>query len=109
MDKTLNSNYSEEEAMRLLSVALLCAHPSPNLRPAMSAVTRMLMGEIDVPTPTNDVFESRDWIVGALRKLSFDSATKNSQSHQSPSSSNQDDKAVLLAPFSSSLSDFSGT
>ncbi|KAK3440684.1 hypothetical protein EUGRSUZ_B00960 [Eucalyptus grandis] len=38
MDPRLGSNYSEEEAMRMLNLALLCTNPTPTLRPPMSSV-----------------------------------------------------------------------
>ncbi|KAI3815072.1 hypothetical protein L1987_14726 [Smallanthus sonchifolius] len=42
VDPRLGSNYSKEEAMRMLNIALLCTDPSPTIRPAMSAVVSML-------------------------------------------------------------------
>ncbi|KAI3774930.1 hypothetical protein L1987_49494 [Smallanthus sonchifolius] len=50
VDPGLGSNYSKEEAMRMLNIALLCTNPSPTLRPAMSAVVSMLEGKIPVQT-----------------------------------------------------------
>ncbi|PKA54598.1 putative LRR receptor-like serine/threonine-protein kinase [Apostasia shenzhenica] len=42
MDPDLRSEFSEEEAMLLLNVALLCTNASPSLRPAMSTVVSLL-------------------------------------------------------------------
>nr|DAD37733.1 TPA_asm: hypothetical protein HUJ06_008374 [Nelumbo nucifera] len=48
VDPILESNYSKEEAMTMLNLALLCTNPSPSLRPLMSTVVRMLEGKISV-------------------------------------------------------------
>ncbi|XP_059435610.1 probable LRR receptor-like serine/threonine-protein kinase At1g07650 isoform X2 [Corylus avellana] len=44
VDPKLGSNFSKEEAVRIIKVALLCTNPSPTLRPTMSAVVSMLEG-----------------------------------------------------------------
>ncbi|XP_022978851.1 probable LRR receptor-like serine/threonine-protein kinase At1g53430 [Cucurbita maxima] len=51
VDPDLGSNYSSEEAMRMLNIALLCTNPSPTLRPTMSSVVSMLEGNIPVQAP----------------------------------------------------------
>ncbi|GAB2284351.1 hypothetical protein Dimus_018807 [Dionaea muscipula] len=51
VDPSLGSDYSEEEAMILLNLALLCTNPSPTLRPKMSSVVSMILGEIPVQAP----------------------------------------------------------
>ncbi|KAL0443627.1 UNVERIFIED_CONTAM: putative LRR receptor-like serine/threonine-protein kinase [Sesamum latifolium] len=51
VDPSLGSNYSKEEAKRMLNLALLCANPSPTLRPTMSSVVSMLDGKIPVQAP----------------------------------------------------------
>ena len=45
VDPNLGSNFSKEESLRILKVALLCTNPSPALRPTMSAVVSMLEGQ----------------------------------------------------------------
>ncbi|VVA29383.1 Hypothetical predicted protein, partial [Prunus dulcis] len=45
VDPKLGSQFKKEEAMRMIKVALLCANPSPALRPTMSAVVSMLEGQ----------------------------------------------------------------
>ncbi|CAN6553263.1 unnamed protein product [Malus baccata var. baccata] len=45
VDRKLGSEFNKEEAMRMIKVALLCANPSPALRPSMSAVVSMLEGQ----------------------------------------------------------------
>ncbi|TQE00748.1 hypothetical protein C1H46_013687 [Malus baccata] len=44
VDPMLGSEFNEEEAMRMIKVALLCTNRSPTLRPTMSAVVSMLEG-----------------------------------------------------------------
>ena len=47
-DPDLKSNFSKEEALKIMKVALLCTNPSPTLRPTMSAVVSMLEGQTAV-------------------------------------------------------------
>lgn len=51
VDPALGSDYSEEEALRMLNLALLCTNPSSTLRPSMSAAISMLEGKIEVRAP----------------------------------------------------------
>ncbi|KAL1537954.1 putative LRR receptor-like serine/threonine-protein kinase [Salvia divinorum] len=51
VDPSLGSDYSKKEALRMLNLALLCANPSPTLRPTMSSAVRMLEGKIPVQAP----------------------------------------------------------
>ncbi|KAK7824636.1 putative lrr receptor-like serine/threonine-protein kinase [Quercus suber] len=46
VDPELGSDFSKEEALRMIKVALLCTNPSPVLRPVMTAVVNMLEGRI---------------------------------------------------------------
>ncbi|KAJ4726421.1 Protein kinase superfamily protein [Melia azedarach] len=48
VDASLNGDYDVEEAHRYLKIALLCTQDLPKLRPSMSTVVEMLIGEIDV-------------------------------------------------------------
>ncbi|PQQ01641.1 hypothetical protein Pyn_33241 [Prunus yedoensis var. nudiflora] len=48
VDPRLGSNFSKEEAIRMVKVALLCTNPAPALRPTMSAVVSMLEGKTAV-------------------------------------------------------------
>ncbi|CAN6689606.1 unnamed protein product [Malus baccata var. baccata] len=48
VDPRLGSQFSKEEAIRMVKVALLCTNSAPALRPTMSAVVRMLEGETAV-------------------------------------------------------------
>ena len=45
MDHNLQKSYNEQEVEMMIQVALLCTQPSPDDRPSMSEVVRMLEGE----------------------------------------------------------------
>lgn len=45
IDRNLNGNYVIQEVEMMIQVALLCTQSSPEDRPAMSEVVRMLEGE----------------------------------------------------------------
>ncbi|KAI5441407.1 hypothetical protein KIW84_010758 [Lathyrus oleraceus] len=51
VDPSLGSNYSAEEAMRMLQLALLCTNSSPTLRAPMSSVMSMLEGNTPIQAP----------------------------------------------------------
>lgn len=48
IDKTMGEDCDPEEACRYLKIGLICTQGMGKLRPSMSAVVRMLKGEIDV-------------------------------------------------------------
>ncbi|KAL0550948.1 hypothetical protein IC582_010016 [Cucumis melo] len=54
VDPALGSDYSSEEAMVMLNVALLCTNASPTLRPLMSQVVSMLEGRTPVQALLSD-------------------------------------------------------
>jgi len=54
VDSNLGSNYSKEESLQILNLALICTSQSPALRPPMSMVVSMLEGEIPVPAPSRN-------------------------------------------------------
>ncbi|XP_021275178.1 probable LRR receptor-like serine/threonine-protein kinase At1g07650 isoform X2 [Herrania umbratica] len=54
VDPDLGSEYSSEEAMVMLNVALLCTNASPTLRPTMSQVVSMLEGRTAVQDILSD-------------------------------------------------------
>lgn len=81
VDPDIGSNYSSEEAMRMLNIALLCTNPSPTLRPAMSSVVSMLEGKIAVQAPIiKRTSSGQDPRFRAFEKLSHDSRSQISSS-----------------------------
>lgn len=54
VDPNLGAEYSSEEAMVMLNVALLCTNASPTLRPTMSQVVSMLEGRTAVQDLLSD-------------------------------------------------------
>lgn len=54
VDPALGSEYSSEEAMTILNVALLCTNAAPTLRPTMSQVVSMLEGRTSVQDLLSD-------------------------------------------------------
>ncbi|RDY02142.1 putative LRR receptor-like serine/threonine-protein kinase [Mucuna pruriens] len=54
VDPDLGSEYSNEEVMVVLNVALLCTNASPTLRPTMSQVVSMLEGWTDIQNLLSD-------------------------------------------------------
>ncbi|MBA0866272.1 hypothetical protein Goshw_019541 [Gossypium schwendimanii] len=74
VDPSLGSKYSNEEALRLLNIALLCTNPSPTLRPSMSSVVSMMEGKIPVQAPLIKRKDAdRDARFKAFEMLSHDS------------------------------------
>ncbi|WVZ77197.1 hypothetical protein U9M48_025092 [Paspalum notatum var. saurae] len=60
VDRRLGSDYSQEQALRLLNVALLCTNTSPTQRPRMSSVVKMLCGQIPIEIVPDDDDLSED-------------------------------------------------
>ncbi|XP_028763745.1 probable LRR receptor-like serine/threonine-protein kinase At1g53430 [Neltuma alba] len=71
VDPRLGSNYSQDEAMRMLNLALLCTNLSPTLRPSMSSVVSMLEGKTPIQAPIN---KHKDQYA-RFKMLSYDSQT----------------------------------
>ncbi|CAN6443546.1 unnamed protein product [Victoria cruziana] len=84
VDPSLGTNYSKEEALRMLKVSLICTSPSPTLRPSMSTVVSMLEGRAAVhePAPVSGVYLSDDW--RRLRATSASFLTNGSGSPLEP-------------------------
>ncbi|KAK4492968.1 hypothetical protein RD792_000295 [Penstemon davidsonii] len=79
VDPILGSNYSKKEALRMLNLSLLCANPSPTLRPSMSSVVSMLEGKIPVQAPVvkrDGQMNVEDMRFRAIEVLSQDSQTR---------------------------------
>ena len=55
------TTFDENEAARVIGVALLCIQASPALRPTMSRVVAMLAGDIEVSTVASKPGYLTDW------------------------------------------------
>ncbi|XP_074293308.1 putative LRR receptor-like serine/threonine-protein kinase At1g53430 [Silene latifolia] len=75
VDPTLGQSYSEEEALRLLNLALLCTNPSPSLRPSVSSVVCMIDGKIPVQASTVKLSGTNDQLVKDNQTNAQDIAT----------------------------------
>ncbi|GFS37076.1 leucine-rich repeat transmembrane protein kinase [Actinidia rufa] len=82
------SEFKEEEVKRVIGVALLCTQTSPQLRPSMSRVVAMLLGDIKVSAVTSRPGYLTDWKFNDTSFMSSDvSNVKNEHSHYSSSTS----------------------
>ncbi|XLR64908.1 hypothetical protein S83_015580 [Arachis hypogaea] len=61
VDLSLEGNYPAEEACKLLKIGLLCAQASPELRPSMSQVVKMIKdnNQEQISEPTQPPFLNR--------------------------------------------------
>lgn len=90
VDPRLGSGYSEEEAMEMLNLALLCASPSPTLRPSMSSVVGMLQGAIPVQPPAVKCGGADEEAVGGSGLLMDGPWLGSSVSHSTSKEESQD-------------------
>ncbi|KAL8087885.1 hypothetical protein AgCh_037864 [Apium graveolens] len=78
VDPILGSNYSKEEAIRLLDIALLCTNQSATLRPSMSTTVSMIEGKTKVQAPVVSRTRTEDEMrFKAFEKLAYDSQTES--------------------------------
>uniref|UniRef100_A0A0A9CUU7 Serine-threonine/tyrosine-protein kinase catalytic domain-containing protein n=1 Tax=Arundo donax TaxID=35708 RepID=A0A0A9CUU7_ARUDO len=82
VDRRLGSDYSQEQALRLLNVALLCTNTLPTQRPRMSSVVKMLCGEIPIEVvPDDDLSEDLRFNISQSHHSMNNSQTDWSQMH----------------------------
>ncbi|KAK7847658.1 putative lrr receptor-like serine/threonine-protein kinase [Quercus suber] len=74
------SEFNEEEVKRVIRVSFLCTQSSPTLRPSMSRVVAMLLGDIEVSTVTSKPGYLTDWKSDDPRSLRNDVATRGNVS-----------------------------
>ena len=55
------TEFNENEALRVVGIALLCTQGSPAMRPTMSRVVTMLTGDIEVSHVTSKPSYLTDW------------------------------------------------
>ncbi|KAK9936658.1 hypothetical protein M0R45_013487 [Rubus argutus] len=89
VDPRLMSNFNKKEAIRMIKVALLCANPTPTLRPTMSAVVSMLEGwtVVDEVVLDSSIYGDLEMTQMRLRALrnQFDQNAQENSSGGTPS------------------------
>ncbi|KAI3791405.1 hypothetical protein L2E82_05173 [Cichorium intybus] len=60
IDPSLTS-FDEQQATRMIGIALMCVQASPSLRPAMSRIIAMLSGDIEISPVTTKPSYLTDW------------------------------------------------
>ena len=88
--------FDENEAIRVVGVALLCTQASPALRPPMSRVVAMLAGDIEVSTVASKPSYLTDW--------DFNDATSSFLSEDTQTSSAFNESASNPTSFASNKS-----
>nr|POE70756.1 putative lrr receptor-like serine/threonine-protein kinase [Quercus suber] len=85
VDPKLGSEFSKEEVLRMIKVALLCTNPSPAPRPTMTAVVSMLEGGTVVDELNIDpsIYGNNEWRFEALRNQLGQSPQSISRENQS--------------------------
>uniref|UniRef100_A0A1J3I247 non-specific serine/threonine protein kinase n=1 Tax=Noccaea caerulescens TaxID=107243 RepID=A0A1J3I247_NOCCA len=105
VDPTLGSDYSEEEAMLMLNVALMCTNASPTLRPTMSQVVSLLEGKtamqellsdpsFSTVNPKLKALRNHFWQTELSRTLSF--STSGPRTASVNSQADAEEKSGLL-------------
>ena len=74
------SEFNEEEVKRVMGVSFLCTQTSPTLRPSMSRVVAMLLGDIEVSTVTSKPGYLTDWKFDDKTSLRNDVAARGTVS-----------------------------
>ncbi|KAJ9671488.1 hypothetical protein PVL29_025270 [Vitis rotundifolia] len=90
VDTSLNGDFDIEEVCRFLKVGLLCTQDMPKIRPTMSTVVSMLMGEADVDDNISRpglISELMGIKVGGAQRYKSDTASGSGQVDNSSLSS----------------------
>lgn len=109
MDQALlGDQYSEEEAMRVIEVALLCTQSVGTMRPTMTRVVELLTGgaEIEIPEVAGSA-KPRLFTLNSLRPGTFswkDKSAKNSKHSSSQDSEEQGSQPALASATISYMS-----
>ncbi|KAL0701380.1 hypothetical protein Bca4012_057502 [Brassica carinata] len=70
VDPVLGDNFNKMEASRLLEIGLLCVQAAFEQRPAMSAIVKMMKGNMEIPTPTQPPFLNPGNVVEVRKMMS---------------------------------------
>ncbi|XP_038686385.1 cold-responsive protein kinase 1-like isoform X2 [Tripterygium wilfordii] len=98
VDTLMNGSYDVEEVCRYMKIGLCCTQDKPKLRPSMSKVVQMLMGEIDV----NDTKISRPGLLYELMGIKDKKGHRNSSDTMNTTFSESSGSGKPEASFSSS-------
>lgn len=109
VDTSLNGDFDAEEACRFLKVGLLCTQDTPKLRPSMSTVVQMLMGEKDIDddkiTKPGLISDFMDLKVRGPPKPKLETTTSSTyNSSDNPDNSNLSSAATSAATMTFTVS-----
>eukprot|EP00252_Welwitschia_mirabilis_P016136 TRINITY_DN35657_c0_g1_i1.p1 TRINITY_DN35657_c0_g1~~TRINITY_DN35657_c0_g1_i1.p1 ORF type:complete len:124 (+),score=23.18 TRINITY_DN35657_c0_g1_i1:54-374(+) len=80
MDPRLRGMYNEEEAIRIITVALLCTQAAASCRPSMNDIVSMLCRKKPLPTKK----PSRPGFISDLRELKMRTPAEVAKTHSKP-------------------------
>ncbi|PKA56052.1 putative LRR receptor-like serine/threonine-protein kinase [Apostasia shenzhenica] len=107
VDPTLSS-YNEDEAARVIGIALLCTQASPQLRPPMSRVVAMLAGDIEVGEVKSKPSYLTEWdfrdISSNLATEDFSNSTETRFTNNQGSMPSDPNSMVSMSPAAPSTS-----
>lgn len=86
VDPKLEGQYPREEALRVITIALLCAQGSWRVRPTMSKVASLLTTDLEIrvqPTQPAFVSAAADRSASSTATTMSESSTSNAIAHQS--------------------------
>ncbi|KAL4591481.1 hypothetical protein LXL04_004449 [Taraxacum kok-saghyz] len=89
--------FIEQEATRMIGIALMCVQASPSLRPAMSRVIGMLSGDIEISPVTSKPSYLTDW--------DFNDTTNTFFNEETPMSSETTTMATNTTTTTTSIND----
>ncbi|KAK9706854.1 hypothetical protein RND81_07G156500 [Saponaria officinalis] len=97
VDPKMGNDYSEDEVLRTIKVALLCTNPSPTVRPTMSEVRSMLEGNMVVQELTLGPSSlDNDWLVQVSKRSHDSLPNSNTQSVVTSAETIKEETAVLI-------------
>lgn len=105
VDTALSGDFDVEQACRFLKIGLICTQDNPKLRPSMSTVVKMLIGEMDI----DDKKITKPGLISDFMDLKIrgpsetKSNIKNTYNNTSSSSDNPDNSTLSSANTTRSL------
>ncbi|KAK1630335.1 hypothetical protein QYE76_004650 [Lolium multiflorum] len=96
VDPDLGSNYSAQEALLMLNVALLCTNAAPTLRPKMSSVVSLLEGHTPLQPLLSDLSLAANSLSSSGLRRNFWENPNDSQSMTAHASCNTNSDSYSL-------------